>query len=133
MAKRYVPPVQKGFGQFVDSIFLLVLVYLSLLAPLVLNVSDAPAPVEAGKRAVSWEQLKQNPTMQSQWHKLGYDAEKAEPIVTKHFNYEIEPISLITTIVVIAGYFLFVLRVSEREYRQVIAEKFDGTTSRKEG
>jgi hypothetical protein len=125
MASEYVPPVQKGFGQLVDSLFLLVLVYCSLLAPLLLKAPDQqPAPAQAATTQVSWQTLGQNPTMQAQWQKLGYDAAQAKPIITTRFDYTIEPVSLIVTVLVIVGYFVFVLRVSERQYRQVIAEKF---------
>jgi hypothetical protein len=32
---------------------------------------------------------------------------------------------LIITILVVAGYFVVVLKISDKEYREVIAEKFD--------
>jgi len=124
MAAEYVPPVQKGFGQLVDSIFLLVLVYCSLLAPLLLKAPDKPVQADAVKTQVSWRELGQNAAMEAQWRKLGYDGEQAKPIVTSKFNYEIEPVSLTVTALAILSYFVFVLRVSERQYRQVIAEKF---------
>jgi hypothetical protein len=124
MATEYVPPVQKGFGQLVDSIFLLVLVYCSLLAPLLLKAPDKPVDAGAAKTQVSWRELGQNPTMEAQWRKLGFDTEQAKPIITSRFDYQIEPVSLIVTVLVIAGYFAFILRVSDRQYRQVIAEKF---------
>ncbi len=124
MAAEYVPPVQKGLGQLVDSVFLLVLVYCSLLAPLLLKTPEKPVQADAARTQVSWRELGQNPAMEAQWRKLGYDSEQARPIVTSKFNYEIEPISLTVTALVIVGYFVFVLRVSDRQYRQVIAEKF---------
>jgi hypothetical protein len=124
MAAEYVPPVQKGFGQLVDSVFLLVLVYCSLLAPLLLKAPEKPVQADAARTQVSWRELGQNPAMEAQWRKLGYDSEQARPIVTSKFNYEIEPVSLTVTALVIVGYFVFVLRVSDRQYRQVIAEKF---------
>ncbi|MBP0588448.1 hypothetical protein J8I87_01695 [Paraburkholderia sp. LEh10] len=128
MAADYVPPIQKGFGQLVDSIFLLVLVYCSLLAPLLLKAPDKPPESQNAKTQMSWRELGQNPAMQAQWQKLGYDAQQARPIITTRFDYQIEPVSLIVTALVIAGYFVFVLRVSERQYRQVIAEKFGETS-----
>jgi hypothetical protein len=124
MAAEYVPPVQKGFGQLVDSIFLLVLVYCSLLAPLLLKAPEKPVQADAVKTQVSWRELGQNAAMEAQWRKLGYGSEQAKPIVTSKFNYEIEPVSLTVTALAILSYFVFVLRVSERQYRQVIAEKF---------
>ena len=42
----------------------------------------------------------------------------------KKFNYEVEPLSLGITVAVIAGYFFFMLRVSDRQYREVIDERF---------
>jgi hypothetical protein len=125
MASEYVPPVQKGFGQLVDSLFLLVLVYCSLLAPLLLKAPDKqPDAAQEAKAQVSWQTLGQNPTMQAQWQKLGFDAAQAKPIITNRFDYVIDPPSLIVTALVIIGYFVFVLRVSDKQYRQVIAEKF---------
>jgi len=46
-------------------------------------------------------------------------------MITNRFDYTIEPISLLLTIAVIVGYCMFVLRVSEKEYREVIRERFD--------
>ena len=123
MRQAYRPPVQGGFGQFVDSIVLLVLVGLSLLAPLLFGSAESEA-AKAHEAPPTWESLGQNPTMQAQWQKLGYDAEKAAPIVQKKFDYEIEPLSLGLTVAVIAGYFFFMLRVSDRQYREVINERF---------
>jgi hypothetical protein len=124
MAKVYQPPVQKGFGQFIDSMVLLVLVYLSLLAPLVLGGTASEAEAEVAATAATWQALEQNETMQAQWEKLGYTPETAEPIVTKKFHYEVEPVSLGITVAVIVAYFFFMLKVSDREYREVINERF---------
>lgn len=120
----YKPPVQKGFGQFVDAMVVLALVYLSLLAPLLLGGTAAESEAPADKPVATWEAMKQNETMAAQWQKLGFDAEAAEPIVSKKFSYEIEPLSLGITVAVIAIYFFFVLKVSDREYREVINERF---------
>lgn len=119
----YRPPTQSGFGQFVDSLVLIVLVAMSLLAPLLLrgHEAEAAAPAEAPP---SWQALEQTPAMQAQWEKLGYDAEKAAPIVRKKFDYTIHIGSLAFTALVIAAYFWFVLRVSDRQYREVIEERF---------
>jgi uncharacterized membrane protein YjgN (DUF898 family) len=48
-------------------------------------------------------------------------------MITNRFDYAIEPISLLLTIAVIVGYFIFLLRVSEKEYREVIRERFDAS------
>ncbi len=122
--KPYEPPVQSGAGQFFDSLVVLVLVYASLMAPLLFK--EAPqAPADAAdKPAVTWESLNQTPAMVEQWEKLGVDIKAAEPMITNRFDYSIEPVSLAITVLVIVGYFFFVLRTSEREYREVIRERF---------
>lgn len=138
MAQKYNPPKQSGLGQFVDSFFLMALVYAALLLPILLGltggmtntvVPDGVTRIEAGDGTVAWEGLTwealgQNPTMQAQWEKLGYDVEAAADIITTRFDYSINPLSLLITAVVIIGYFVFLVTVSEKEYREVIAEKF---------
>ena len=127
MSKPYEPPVQSGAGQFFDSLVVLVLVYASLMAPLLFK-APPPAPADAAdKPAVTWESLNQTPAMVEQWEKLGGKVEAAAPMITNRFDYTIEPISLLLTIAVIVGYFMFVLRVSETEYREVIRERFDAS------
>ena len=131
MRQAYRPPAPGGFGQFVDSIVLLVLVGLSLLAPLLFASAESSA-AKAAEAPPTWEALGQNPTMQAQWQKLGYTPEQAAPIVRKKFDYTIHPGSLAFTALVISAYFWFVLRVSDRQYREVIDERFgpaaDGRT-----
>lgn len=127
MSKRYKPPVQKGFGQFFDSIFILVLVYLALMAPLVLDFSssdEAASEVAVEQVAPTWESLGQNATMQAQWEKLDVSVEEAAAIINDKFDYSINPISLLITLLVLVGYWVFMLKVSDKEYREVINEKF---------
>ncbi len=131
MRTPYEPPQQSGTGQIVDAIFILILVYASLLAPLLLNTKSAEeAPAEAVQAAApSWESLQQNAAQAEQWQKLGLDPAAAKPMIEKRFDYTIDPVWLIATIVVILGYFLLIVMISEREYKQVIAEKFGDTGS----
>ena len=127
MVKRYEPPKQRWFGQIFDSLFILALVYLSLLLPLLFKADAATDAANAAKDAVkpTWDSLHLNPVVQQQWEKLGYDADKAAALINTKFDYTIDPLWLAITIVVIIGYFVFMLKVSDKEYRQVIAEKFD--------
>jgi len=74
---------------------------------------------------LSWEALGQNPVMQAQWEKLGYTKESAADIITQPFDYTIDTSGVVITAVVILGYFIFMLVISQKEYKQVIAEKFD--------
>jgi hypothetical protein len=83
---------------------------------------------EDGTRAwtgLTWEALGQNPTMQQQWEKLGYTVESAAEIITQPFDYSIQWGGLIGMIVLIVGYYVFLLWYSDKEYRQVVSEKFD--------
>ena len=127
MVKRYEPPKQRWFGQIFDSLFILALVYLSLLLPLLFKADAAADAANAAKDAAkpTWDSLHLSPVVQQQWEKLGYDADKAAALINTKFDYTIDPLWLAITIVVIIGYFVFMLKVSDKEYRQVIAEKFD--------
>ncbi len=128
MSKNYTPPNQGMFGQIFDSILILVLVYASLMLPLLMKESAAPADAPAATAEVAkvtWESLGQNEVMQAQWVKLGYDPDKAATLINNKFDYTIDPMMLIITIIVVVGYFVIMLKISDKQYREVIAEKFD--------
>jgi hypothetical protein len=131
MKQNYTPPNQGLFGQIFDSILILVLVYASLMLPLLMKAeAKAEEPAAAAEvvpeaTKVTWESLGQNEVMQAQWVKLGFNPDKAAVIINNRFDYTIDPMMLIITILVVVGYFVVVLKVSDKEYRQVIAEKFD--------
>ena len=125
MSKNYVPPKQSWAGQVFDSVFILALVYLSLLLPLLFKAEATAGAAEAVEAAKpTWESLNLSPVVQQQWEKLGYDAEKAGALIANKFDYTIDPMWLIITALVIVGYFFFVIKHSDKEYREVIAEKF---------
>lgn len=127
MSNRYKPPVQAGFGQFFDCIFILVLVYLALMAPLILDFgSDEEAVSGSAVEVVAptWESLGQNETMQAQWEKLEVSVEEAAVIINNKFDYSINPIALLITLLVLVGYWILMLKISDKEYREVINEKF---------
>jgi len=139
MAQRYIPPKQSIAGQLFDVACLLALVFGALFLPIWLKIA-VPSRVEKLPAGVtyqtaadgtktwsglSWEKLGQNPTMQGQWEKLGYTKEQAADIITQPFQYDIDIVGIASTAVVVIGYFVFMLFMSEREYKQVIAEKFD--------
>lgn len=73
---------------------------------------------------LTWEALEQNATMQAQWDKLGYDLQAAAEAITKRYDYSFDWLWLVLTLAAIGGYFLFLVQQSDKEYRQVIAEKF---------
>ena len=148
MAKVYIPPKQSVAGQLFDVAFLLALVFAALFLPLWLKIA-VPSRVEKLPEGVtytmaadgttkqwsglSWEKLGQNPTMQAQWEKLGYTVESAADIITQQFDYTIDTAGVVITGVVIIGFFVFLIVMSDREYRQVIAEKFDSRTDGRSG
>ena len=139
MVKKYVPPKQGVASQLFDVASLLALVFGALFLPIWLKIA-VPSRVEKLPPGVSyqtqadgtkkwngltWEKLGQNPTMQQQWKKLGYSKEQAADIITQPFQYDIDVGGVAITAIVMIGYFIFMLKMSEKEYREVIAEKFD--------
>lgn len=127
MSQHYTPRKQGFFGQMFDTVLVLVLVYASLMLPLLMKQDAKAAEPTASTAAVvnTWASLGQNEIMQAQWVKLGYDPDKAAAIINNRFDYTIDPMMLIITIIVVVGYFALMLKVSDKQYREVIAEKFD--------
>ena len=120
MARRYEPPKQSGIGQFIDSIFIVALVYAAMFLPLIFGLTGG-GTVTNVPETLSWE----NPTMAAQWEKLGYTPDSAAEIISTRFDYTIDPVWFIVTALVIGGYFLFLVRYSDKEYREVISERFE--------
>jgi hypothetical protein len=121
---RYRPPVQSKLGQVVDVIVLLVLTFSALYLPLYLGLAGRTASPNPQENP-SWESLGQNETMVERWNQLGYaDPASAQDIITSRFDYSFSALSLIVMIIVVVGYFVLMFRLSDREYREVIAEKF---------
>lgn len=125
MRSPYLPPKQSALGQVVDSVILLVLIYVVLLTPILLGLTAAGKKEAKKLDTITWETLEQNPTMAGQWEKLGYTPEKAAEIINQKFDYEIKLLPFLITAAVLIGYFVMVLKMSEKEYREVITEKFD--------
>lgn len=121
---NYIPKVQAKRGQLFDSLFVLVLVYVSLYIPLFLESDTKSVGETSIVQSHSWESLGVSAVEQEQWQKLGHDEQSAAEIINDKFDYTIDPLMLIITALVIIGYFFFVLRVSKTQYREVIAEKF---------
>lgn len=127
---KYVPPHQGKIGQVFDVLVLLALTVGALYIPLWLKMAGAaktPAPIENA----TWEALGQNPTMVERWQALGYadpgtaaDAASANNIITARFDYSFDWVALAAMAVLVIGYFVMVVRLSDKEYREVINEKF---------
>ena len=121
---RYVAPVQGKLGQIIDVIVLLIMAIGALYIPLWMGLAGS-AKIPEVVESPTWESLGQNPAMVEQWQKLGYaDPASAAEMITARFVYSFSFGALAVMIVVIVGYYAMLLRFSEKEYRDVIAEKF---------
>lgn len=137
--QKYQPPQQSVIGQIIDAALVLIAVFLALWVPLALNLAGAatrtilPAGVTQETAAdgtvtfpgATWENLGQNAVMQKQWEALGYDVNSAAALITQWFDYSFSWTMLVLTTVAVVGYFVFLLVYSDKEYKEVIAEKFD--------
>lgn len=120
---KYVPPEQSRAMQIFDIIFLLIAIFVALWLPLKMGLAGAAKELTKID-SPTWETLKQTPGQVTQWEKLGYDPAKAHDIIQNHFNYNIDWMSLVFMAAVLIGYFVFLFKASDTEYRDVIAEKF---------
>jgi hypothetical protein len=120
---RYNPPDQSKALQFVDIVFLLIAIFVALWLPLELGLAGAAKEIDKIDNP-TWESLRQTPAQVVQWEKLGYDVAKAHDVIQSHFHYRIDWLELLLMSVVMIGYFVFLFRMSDKEYRDVIAEKF---------
>ncbi len=121
---RYTPPEQSRIGQIVDIAFIVIAIFVALWLPLKLGLAGAAKEIHKIE-APTWENLKQNATMSSIWEKLGYTPETAHDIIQNRYDFTIDWTTLLVMTAVIVAYFVFLFRASEREYRDVIRERFD--------
>ncbi|MBP0582396.1 hypothetical protein J8I29_23925 [Labrys sp. LIt4] len=125
MAKTpYQPPEQSALGQIVDSIVLLALVVASLFAPIALGLAGG-GKTDIDFADKSWTGMGQSSLAQALWEKLGYTAETAAPIIASRFDYSFSLPAFLLTAAIIVIYFGFLIYYSDKEYRDVIAERFD--------
>ena len=120
----YQPPKQSLAAQIFDVLTLLVLTVGALYLPLYLGLAGAaktPAPIANP----TWEALGQNAAEQQQWAALGItDPAAANDMITARFDYSFSWLAVAVMAVLVIGYFVLVVRLSDREYREVIAERF---------
>ena len=118
-------PKKQGFAAPIFDVFtLLVLTVGALYIPLYMGLSGAaktPNPIENP----TWEALGQNAAEQRQWEALGVtDPAAANDMITARFDYSFSWAALIIMVVSVVGYFVLVVRLSDREYREVLDERF---------
>lgn len=121
---HYTPPEQGKLGQLIDVIVLLALSVGALFVPLWLGLAGAAKVVTTPVENPTWETLGQTAAQAAQYEALGYTPESAHDLILARFDYSFSWGSLILMAVIIIGYFALMLRLSDREYRDVINEKF---------
>jgi hypothetical protein len=123
---KYNPPEQSKFMQFVDIVALVGVIFISLMLPIWLGWA-APGKVIEKIENPTWELLQQTPAQVEQWVKLGYaDAAAAHDVIQSKWDYSINWMQLVLLTAALIGYFVFLFRASDQEYRDVIDEKFNG-------
>jgi hypothetical protein len=120
---NYQPPEQSAFGQIFDTLFLLALVIAALFAPVYLGLA-AGAKTTTDLAGKSWQEMGQSAAQQAAWEKIGQTPETAAPMIGSRFDYTFDPLMLALTAAVVIAYFIFVVRYSDQEYREVIRERF---------
>ncbi|MET3794767.1 hypothetical protein [Aquamicrobium terrae] len=120
----YQPKEQGLVAQIIDVVTLLILTVGALYIPLYMGLAGAtktPNPIADP----TWEALGQNASEQRQWAALGFtDPAAANDIITARFDYSFSWTALIIMAVFVIGYFVLIVRLSDKEYREVIAERF---------
>ena len=112
--------------QFFDIFCLVGAIFLALWYPLYMGWAGVAKSIEKIETP-TWEALKQTPAQVEQWVKLGYaDAAAAHDIIQSKFDYTIDWLQLLIMAAVLIGYFVFLFKASDKEYREVIGEKFNG-------
>jgi hypothetical protein len=121
---HYIPPKQSKASQLIDVIVLVVLTVGALFVPLWMGLAGAAKSVETPVENPTWEALGQTPAQAAQYEALGYDPASAHDLILARFDYSFSVGALLAMIAVIVLYYILILRFSEVEYREVIAEKF---------
>jgi hypothetical protein len=121
---KYTPPEQPQAMQWFDIIVVVGAIFLALWFPLYMGWAGISRSIQKIDNP-TWETLGQTPAQVEQWTKLGFDVAKAHDIIQNKFDYTIDWMQLVIMTVVLVGYFVFLFRASDKEYREVIDEKFN--------
>jgi hypothetical protein len=121
---HYQPPTQGKASQLIDVIVLVVLTIGALFVPLWLGLAGAAKTVATPVENPTWESLGQTEAQSAKYEALGYDPASAHDLILARFDYSFSVTALLTMVAVIVLYYVLILRFSEVEYREVIAEKF---------
>jgi ABC-type multidrug transport system permease subunit len=121
---HYSPPKQGKIGQLIDVVVLIALTIGALFVPLLLGLAGSSKTVATPVADPTWETLGQTPAQAAQYEALGYTPASAHDIILSRFDYSFSITAVLVLVVVVLLYYALVLRFSEAEYREVIAEKF---------
>jgi len=121
---HYNPPTQGKVSQLIDVVVLVILTFGALFVPLWLGMAGAAKTVATADANPTWESLGQTPAQAAKYEALGYNPASAHDLILARFDYSFSAGALLTMIVVVVLYYVLILRFSESEYREVIAEKF---------
>jgi hypothetical protein len=121
---HYQAPKQGKASQLVDVVVLVVLTVGALFVPLWLGMAGAAKSVATPVENPTWETLGQTEAQSAKYEALGYTPETAHDLILARFDYSFSVGALLMMIGVILLYYFLILRFSEVEYREVIAEKF---------
>ncbi len=122
---HYSAPVQSKVGQLIDVIVLVILTVGALFVPLWMGLAGSSKTVATPVENPTWESLGQSPAQAAQYQALGYDPASAHDLILARFDYSFSVSAVLVMVVVIVLYYVLMLKFSESEYREVIAEKFD--------
>ncbi len=133
-AHIYEPPRQSAAGQLRDSLIILGLVFIVLFGVTFIVQSDAAGGGEEGPRPLS--ELPINATERQQYETMiergVTDLEAVNAAVAANYErddkYEINWLLLALTVASILIYLTVVVRMSLKEYREVVRERFDTRT-----
>ena len=122
---HYVPPKQGKLSQLFDVIVLMALTFGALYMPMFLGLAGGVKSVPEGA-GQTWEAMGQNATQIAQYNALGFtDPAAVSDIINARYDYSFSMTALLVMVVIIVAYYVLMLKFSETEYREVIAEKFD--------
>lgn len=126
--EHYEPPKQSVRGQLLDAVVVLALIFVTLFATTYLteatDTTTTPArplaelPLTPGERE---QYQKMIDTGVADLETITAGVEANQPSEDK---YTIDVLALVGTAVLLAAYLAFVYRVSFREYREVVEERF---------
>ena len=121
---HYSPPKQSKIGQLFDVVVLIAMTLGALFVPLFMGLAGSSKSVATPVADPTWETLGQTPAQAAQYEALGYTPASAHDIILSRFDYSFSTTAVLVLVAVILLYYALILRFSDAEYREVIAEKF---------